>query len=168
MPKLAKSSGGPSKVDIPMAPMIDIVFQLLIFFMLNLKIVAPEGNFNVNMPIGAPSVANPDDPQVPDIKVRLQADVAGNLVQLFLGDNRLGNDDRAFEKLNSEILKLIGRPGAAMAKDVEVEIDADYDLRYEFIIKAVSKCTGRLDSKGNVIRYVEKVKFAPPKKKGNA
>jgi len=50
MPKLAKT-GGLSKVDIPMAPMIDIVFQLLIFFMLNLKIVAPEGNFNVNMPI---------------------------------------------------------------------------------------------------------------------
>ncbi len=167
MPKLAKA-GGSSKVDIPMAPMIDIVFQLLIFFMLNLKIIAPEGNFNVNMPIGAPSPANPDDPQPPDIKVRLVADDLGNLAQLMLGDNRLGNDDRAFERLNSEILKLIGRPGAAMADDVQVEIDADYDLHYEYVIKAVSKCTGRLDSRGNVIRYVEKIKFAPPKKKGNA
>ena len=37
--------------------MIDIVFQLLIFFMLNLKIVAPEGNFNINMPIAAPQAA---------------------------------------------------------------------------------------------------------------
>ena len=46
MPKTKKSEGV-AKVDIPMAPMIDIVFQLLIFFMLNLKIVAPEGNFNV-------------------------------------------------------------------------------------------------------------------------
>ena len=164
MPKLAKSSGGPSKVDVPMAPMIDIVFQLLIFFMLNLKIVAPEGNFNVNMPIGQPSAAAPDDP-ISELKVKLQADAAGNLVQLRLGDNPLGNDDRAFERLNSEILKLIPRPGAAMAKKVEVEIDADYDLRYEYVIKAISKCTGRLDSKGNVVRYVEKIKFAPPKKK---
>ena len=55
-----------------------------------------------------------------------------------------------------------------MAQDVEVEIDADYDLRYEYIIKAVSKCTGRLDSRGNVIRYVEKVKFAAPKKRAPA
>ena len=47
--KLAKPSSL-SKVEIPMAPMIDIVFQLLIFFMLNLKIVAPEGNFNINLP----------------------------------------------------------------------------------------------------------------------
>jgi biopolymer transport protein ExbD len=165
MPKLVKTGGGPSKVDIPMAPMIDIVFQLLIFFMLNLKIVAPEGNFNVNMPIGAPSPANPDDPQTPDIKVRLLADDLGNLAQVQLGDNRLGNDQRAFDRLNSEILKLIGPPGAARANDVQVEIDADYDLRYEYIIRAVSKCTGRLDSRGNVIRYVEKIKFAPPHKK---
>ena len=93
MPKLTKT-GGLSKVDIPMAPMIDIVFQLLIFFMLNLKIVAPEGNFNVNMPIKAPSETPPDEPIVPDIKVKLQADANGNLVQLLLGDNPLGNDDR--------------------------------------------------------------------------
>lgn len=167
MPKLTKT-GGLSKVEIPMAPMIDIVFQLLIFFMLNLRISSPEGNFNVNMPIGAPSAPQEDKPIVPDIKVKLQADANGNLIQLRLGDNPLGNDDRAFQRLNSEILKLIGRPGAAMAKDVEVEIDADYDLRYEYIIKAVSNCTGRLDSRGNVVRYVEKVKFAPPKKRAPA
>lgn len=163
MPRLVKS-GGLSKVDIPMAPMIDIVFQLLIFFMLNLKIIAPEGNFNVNMPIGAPAAAKVDAPQPPDIKVRLEADAAGNLVQLYLGDNKLGADDRAFERLNSEILKLVGRPGAAIAENVEVEIAADYNLKYEYVIKAISRCTGRLDSKGNIIRYVEKIKFAPPKK----
>lgn len=163
MPKLNKAGGLPSKVDIPMSPMIDIVFQLLIFFMLNLKIIAPEGNFNVNMPIGQKVQSDSSEP-ITDIKVRLQADAAGNLAQLTLGDNPLGNDDRAFEHLNSEILKLIPRPGAAMAQKVEVEIDADYALRYEYVIKAISKCTGRLDSKGNVIRYVEKIKFAPPKK----
>ncbi len=163
MPKLTKT-GNLSKVDIPMAPMIDIVFQLLIFFMLNLKIVAPEGNFNVNMPIGAPASAANEN-QLTDIKVKLQADANGNLVQLRFGDIPLGNDDRAFEKLNQEILDLVGRPGAAKPKDIEVEIDADYDLRYEYIIKAVSKCTGRIDSKGQVIRFVEKVKFAPPKKR---
>lgn len=163
MPKLVKTGKGPSKVDIPMAPMIDIVFQLLIFFMLNLKIVTPEGNFNVNMPIGVAAASDAADPII-DIKVKLRADAAGNLAQVILGDNPLGNDDRAFEHLNSEILKSVPPPGAAMSQKVEVEIDADYDLRYEYVIKAVSKCTGRLDSKGNVIRFVEKIKFAPPKK----
>lgn len=164
MPRLTRT-GGLSKVDIPMAPMIDIVFQLLIFFMLNLKIIAPEGNFNVNMPIGKPAAANPDAPQPPDIKVRLEAGADGNLAQMYLGENALGADEGAFDKLNSEILKLIRAGGPALANDVEVEIAADYDLRYEYVIRAVSRCTGRLDSKGNIIRYVEKIKFAPPKKK---
>ena len=165
MPAITKAPSGPSKVDVPMAPMIDIVFQLLIFFMLNMKIIAPEGNFNVNMPIGAPVAADPDQPQIPDIKVRLQSDAAGNLVQLSLGDNALGNDERAFEKLSQEMLNKFGRPGAALSDDVEVEIDADYDLRYEYIIKAVSKCTGKIDAAGHVTRFVEKIKFAPPHKR---
>jgi biopolymer transport protein ExbD len=165
MPAISKRPSGPSKVEIPMAPMIDIVFQLLIFFMLNLKIVAPEGNFNVNMPIGTPAAASPDEPQIPDIKVRLQSDAAGNLVQLSLGENALGNDDRAFEALNQKIFEKFGRPGAALSDQVEVEIDADYELRYEYIIKAVSKCTGRIGPKGNFIRFVEKIKFAPPHKR---
>ena len=38
-----------------MTPMIDCVFQLMIFFMLTLKFVQAEGNFDINMPArGAP------------------------------------------------------------------------------------------------------------------
>ena len=107
--KLRNRSSGPSKVEIPMAPMIDIVFQLLIFFMLNLKIVSPEGNFNINMPIGAPSAAAAEQ-NLPDIKVGLRSDRDGNLTQLTLGSKNLGNDDMAFERLNKEILQIIGRP----------------------------------------------------------
>ncbi len=40
------------KIEPQMAPMIDVVFQLLIFFMLTLKITSPEGDFNINMPLG--------------------------------------------------------------------------------------------------------------------
>ena len=41
--------------EMDITPMIDIVFLLLIFFMLTLKILAPEGDFNINMPIGQAS-----------------------------------------------------------------------------------------------------------------
>lgn len=153
-----------SKAEVPMAPMIDIVFQLLIFFMLNLKIIAPEGNFNINMPIGAPSNQT-SEPNLPDIKVGLRSDANGNLTQLTLGQKNLGNDDAAFSRLNSEILKIIVRPGNPLTKDVEVEIDADYELQYKYIIQAVSKCTGRYDPQTKqVVRYIEKIKFAPPHK----
>lgn len=162
--KLRNRTSGPSKVEVPMAPMIDIVFQLLIFFMLNLKIVAPEGNFNINMPISAPSAAAAEQ-NLPDIKVGLLSDRDGNLSQLTLGSKNLGNDDMAFERLNKEILQIIGRPGNPLTKDIEVEIDADYETQYKYVVKAISKCTGRIDPATKAVtRYVEKIKFAPPHK----
>jgi biopolymer transport protein ExbD len=161
--KLSKPSGL-SKVEVPMAPMIDIVFQLLIFFMLNLKIIAPEGNFNINLPITAPSNAE-QDVNLPDIKVGLRSDRDGNLTQLTLGGNNLGNDNAAFDRLNQEILKIIGRPGNPLTKDIEVEIDSDFECQYKYIVKAISRCTGRFDPQTQkVARYVEKIKFAPPHK----
>ncbi|MEI8383672.1 MAG: biopolymer transporter ExbD [Planctomycetota bacterium] len=161
--KLAKPSSL-SKVEIPMAPMIDIVFQLLIFFMLNLKIVAPEGNFNINLPVSAPSNA-PSEINLPDIKVGLRSDRDGNLVQLTLGGNNLGNDNAAFERLNAEVLKIIGRPGNPLTKDIEVELDADFECQYKYVVKAISRCTGRFDQRTQAVtRYIEKIKFAPPHK----
>lgn len=161
--KLSKSSA-PSKVEVPMAPMIDIVFQLLIFFMLNLKIVAPEGNFNINLPISAPSNAQ-QDISLPDIKVGLRSDQDGNLTQLTLGGNNLGNNEAAFDRLNKEILTIIGRPGNPLTKEIEVELDADYECQYKYVVKAISRCTGRFDPQTQqVARYVEKIKFAPPHK----
>ena len=152
----------PAKLD--MTPMIDVVFQLMIFFMLTLKIVTEEGNFDINMPIGAPSQSS-TEALIPDIKVRLIAGADGNLSQLLLGQRSLGTGPRAFGTLNSEILKIIGSPGNPLTKDVEVEIDADYNLNYGFVIDAISACTGRWDPRSqNVVRYVEKIKFAPPRK----
>jgi biopolymer transport protein ExbD len=146
--------------------MIDVVFQLLIFFMLTLKIVEPEGDFNINMPIAAPARARPDDLQLPDIKVRLLADANGELTELRLGQRNLGNDPEAFERLNREILTLIGgKPGGPLAKDVELEIDPDYHLNNKYLIRVISSCTGKIDpSSKQMVRYVEKIKFAAPRK----
>jgi len=155
------------KIEPQMAPMIDVVFQLLIFFMLTLKVVEAEGDFNINMPIGAPSQAS-SDLTLPDIKVKLRANADGSLSQLSLGQRNLGRDAGVFRRLNNEILKMIGHPGNPLTKDMEVEIDADYDLQYQYVIQAVSACTGRLGKNGAIIRYVEKIKFAPPKTKGGS
>jgi biopolymer transport protein ExbD len=159
--KFAKSTV-PTKIVIPMAPMINVIFLLLIFSMLSMKIVSPEANFNINLPISAPSHARPHaSPH--DIKVGLESDRDGNLTQLTLGGHNLGNDEAAFDRLNREILLLIGRPGHPQTKDIEVELDADYECQYQFVVKAISRCTGTFDPQTQqVARYVEKIKFAPP------
>lgn len=146
-----------------MTPMIDCVFQLMIFFMLTLKFVQAEGTFDINMPAGGQPGGDILDQ---DIKVRLIADPSGNLVSLQIGQRELGNDDRAFARLNTEILRVIGGvPGGPASKDTEVEIDADYNLQYAYVIKAVTAITGRFDQRSQqVVRYIERIKFAPPRR----
>jgi hypothetical protein len=146
-----------------MAPMIDVVFQLLIFFMLTLKILAPEGDFNINMPIGQVAQADDTEPLL-DIKVRLQANPDGTLKQVVLGSRGLGNDPRVFDRLNLEIVGMVGRPGARFADDIVVEIDPDFGLHYSYLIEAVSACTGKIDPvTRQPVRYVEKIKLTKPR-----
>ena len=148
------------EMDTQMAPMIDVVFLLLIFFLLTLRIIEPEGDFNINMPIGAPSPLQNDELNLPEFKIRLIANPDGSLKQMTVGQVSFGNGDDVFGRLNASVLKFIGGAGNPISKDVEVEIDADYNLNYEIVIRAVGACTGSIQN-GEMVRYVEKIKFAP-------
>jgi biopolymer transport protein ExbD len=158
------------KIETQMAPMIDVVFQLLIFFMLTLKIIEPEGDFNINMPLGAPSEQTKDI-NLADIKVRLEANPqSGQLTKLkfgqtVLGENAAGMSEPevagAFANLNKQIELVSNRLGPNK-KDQEVEIDADFGLHYQYGIRAVSACTGKMQD-GTLTRFIEKIKFTAPK-----
>lgn len=163
--KIRNKTGEGEKIETQMAPMIDVVFQLLIFFMLTLKIIEPEGNFDINMPLGAPSSASQSEADLPPLKVRLIADPdTGELANLTFNSQSLGNGPNSFLRLNAEILKSVNALRAAGPENLdkqEVEIDPDYGLQYKNIIAAISACSGRLDEKGNMIRFISKIKFAP-------
>jgi biopolymer transport protein ExbD len=73
-----------SKIDINMTPMIDVVFQLLTFFMLTLKTVIVEGDFNIRMPLGASAGAAEADP-IPPIIVKMGATPEGRLSAVQIG-----------------------------------------------------------------------------------
>ena len=164
--KIRGSGKKAEKIDQQMVPMIDVVFQLLTFFMLTLKIVAQEGDFNINMPIGQSSASAPDT--VPNlIRVHLVANDDGTLGKILYMNTDLGVGETAYEKLNNRIRDAVSfRDGKPQNTDVEVEIEADYNLHYRYTIRAVSACTGTVlkTSDGEqLFRYVEKIKFAPPK-----
>lgn len=161
-----RSNTEAQKIEPQMAPMIDVVFQLLIFFMLTLNIVEPEGDFSINMPINAPS--NSSQPQVfTDLKIRLESTEDGRLKNVIFGQRPLGNNigkqDNVFTRLNIEILKHIGSPKNPFRKDMRVIIDADYNLDYTYTVKTISACTGKMKN-GKLIRYIEKIEFAPQRK----
>jgi biopolymer transport protein ExbD len=155
---------GVKKIETQMAPMIDVVFQLLIFFMLTLKIIEPEGDFDINMPLGAPSDSAVTDAELPPFKVRLEADPeSGALQQLYFNGAPLGRGPGAFDLLNGEILKAVNALQATGPENLEkqeVEIDPDYGLNYEYIINAIGACSGKMVD-GKMVRYISRIKFAP-------
>ena len=161
--KIRKSSGSVDKVEQQMTPMIDIVFQLLTFFLLSFKIVTPEGDFNIKMPIASQATPSIDEPTLP-IKVQLQADPAGELTGIIMNDRNLGTD---FDQLRLQIISIIGGdsgPGSA-ADDTECELDCDYNLRYDNVVKAIDAVSGYREG-GRIVKLIQKIRFTPPKKPG--
>jgi biopolymer transport protein ExbD len=80
---MAKRESKLSKVPVDMTPMIDVVFQLLTFFMLTLKTVIVEGDFNIRMPLG--SSAGPAEDPIPPLIVKMTATPEGHLSDVRLG-----------------------------------------------------------------------------------
>jgi biopolymer transport protein ExbD len=154
----------PDKIEIPMSPMIDCTFLLLIFFMVTLRIVPSEGDFSVNMPLTGPA-ATEEEVKLPPIKVRLEANNDGTLRNIIFGQTELGNDATAFNRLNTEVGILAGRADQRFADDIEFELDPDYNLHHKNLVNAVSACTGYFDPQTQqIMRYVEKIRFAQPRK----
>jgi biopolymer transport protein ExbD len=155
-------SGAPDKVEQQMTPMIDIVFQLLTFFIMSFKIAAVEGDFSIKTPLAAPSAGVPENiDSLPPIRVRLTANADGTLRGIQMGERSLPS----FDELHREVMAIVGTdsgPGS-LAEQAEVELDADYDLHYQNVISAVTAISGYVDPNGQIVKLIEKIKFAPPR-----
>jgi biopolymer transport protein ExbD len=142
-----------------MTPMIDIVFQLMVFFVFTFRIVLPEGDFNIRMPSAERSTASTPS-ESPLLKVRLRANADGQLAAVQLGDVSF-TGDAPFYQLQSQIRGLIGDAAGPGPSDQEVEIDADYNLKYRYAMMAITAVTGYVDDNGEQHKLVERVRFAP-------
>ncbi len=144
------------KNELPMTPMIDIVFLLLVFFIMTFKISAQEGDFNVKMPLqgdGSPV----DNTQLP-LKLRLRSDGSGQLQEILLNERSFGTD---WNQVRGYMVSLVGdASGPTEDEGPEVEIDLDYDLYYLHVIEAITAVTG-YRSGNDIVRLVDRIKFAP-------
>ena len=156
------TSSGQDKIELQMTPMIDIVFQLLVFFIMTFKIVSQEGDFNIKMPLAAPSEGLQEDTLAPPLKIRIQADSEGNLAQISLNERNFNNDWGA---LHEYIISYVGtdRGPGSLQDTTEDELDCDYKLNYEHVVSAITSVSGYIDSNDNIVKLVEKIKFAAPR-----
>jgi biopolymer transport protein ExbD len=151
-----------AKVEMQMTPMIDIVFQLLTFFIMTFKIVAAEGDFDIKMPLAA-SEGPPAIDKLPPMKVRLTATSGGQLTKIRLNDNDFGI---SFDGLHNYIISVIGddRGPGSRQETAEIELDCDPQLHYGNVIRAITAVSGYSDADGNIVKLVEKIRFTPPKR----
>jgi len=155
-----KKSQLSDKIDINMTPMIDVVFQLMSFFMCSLKIVAPEGEFDIRMPLGKSASAVVEDEQLPPIKVKLSANPDGSLAGIVVNSNPVAD----FSGLQKKVVEWVGtaRGPDSRAGRTEVELDCDYGLKYVNVVRAITAVSGTVQD-GQIVELIKKIKFTPPK-----
>jgi biopolymer transport protein ExbD len=155
------ASGAPDKIEINMTPMIDVVFQLLSFFIMSFKIISQEGDFSIKMPIAAPREGLPDE-SLPPMKVRIRAGAGGELANISLNENQFGT---SFQDLHAYIAGIVGNETGPSREAFEVEFDCDYNLKYQYVVEAITAVSG-YKSGDQIVKLVEKIKFSPPRQPG--
>jgi biopolymer transport protein ExbD len=149
------------KVELSMTPMIDIVFLLNIFFLFTFKIVLPEGDFNVQMPSAAAARAA-EPSELPPLRLVMKSAPTGELADLQLAGRSFGNGRDAFAQLQNYIRTQVVADGGVAAEEQEVEIDADYNLNYDYVVRAITAVTGYVEN-GQPHKLIERIKFTPPR-----
>jgi biopolymer transport protein ExbD len=142
------------RVEFDMTPMIDCCFQLIIFFMLSLRMMAPEGDLDMKMPLVSGGQATPTRDLVVD--VRLASDAAGELSGIRCGDRTLSD----FGQLRREIAALAHSDAPAGARP-EVVLRCDPRLDYRHTVAAVTAVAGFRDPQGGIVRLTDRVRFGP-------
>jgi biopolymer transport protein ExbD len=158
--KVRNNKLGPDEeIELQMTPMIDIVFQLLVFFIMTFKIVAMEGDFNIKMPMAAISEGLPPEDEFPPMVVKLSPDSEGNC-SIRMNGKPFGN----FQELREHIIGVIGsdRGPSSKQESAEIELDCDFNLKYAHVIEAITHVSGYIDDNTNeIVKLVEKIKFKP-------
>src|SRR3954454_22103139 len=102
-----------------MTPMIDIVFQLLAFFIFTLRIISQEGDLEIQMPQVAGPHSKSISAAVP-LQIRLTAAKDGSLARIRLNDLAVAD----MRDLRSRIFRLVG-DNPILAAEMETEVQCD-------------------------------------------
>ena len=151
-----KSLGG-EKIDINMTPMIDVVFQLMSFFIMTLKIVDVEGDFFVKMPPASAAAGAVTEALTAPLRLKIKADQKGNVAGILLDDRAFAN----FDELNLYVAGFV-KSNKDLADTAEVEIDADYKLKYQYTMMAITAVSGYKTPENQTVKLIEKIKFTQP------
>ena len=153
-------------IKLNMTSMIDIVFQLLVFFILTFKVVVQEGDYNVRMPLAAVDNQTMDETPPDIIRVFLRAGESGTISTIEVDDEievkTLAADDvvELYKQLNDYVDAKVSAGGDPEAGvETEVEFDIDSNLKYGYTVRAIEAVSGKQLADGNVKKLIENIKL---------
>ena len=105
-----------------------------------------------------PPRACPIRTPLPPIKIRITAAENGRIAGIKFADVARSKTSTS---CGSRSARSWATPPARCPRDTEIEFDCDYNLRYEYVIQAMTAVSGYIRD-GQVVKLVEKIKFTPP------
>jgi len=140
---------------LPMSPMIDIIFLLLIFFVMTFQIVPLEGDLSITAPLQAGDRVEQIEelPLDPPLHVKLTANADGGLAEIDMA----GHSFATTADLARRIRDLFAGSSEPSAEAV---IEADPELDYAHVIDVLTALSGYVDESGGTVKLIGKIRFS--------
>ena len=120
-------------VEMQMGPMIDMVFLLLVFFMVSAKPIKQESDINIGLP---GTVAQEEALEIPD-EQRIQIQPNG---QVVLNDQPMDSPASAEMPALVSTLKRFKESADSNKSEALITIDADDAANHERIVQVLNAC----------------------------
>lgn len=120
-------------VEMQMGPMIDMVFLLLVFFMVSAKPIKQESDVNIGLP---GTVAQEEVLDIPD-EQRIKIDASG---QVILNDQPIDSPQSPELPNLTATLKRFKESADANKSEALVTIDADDQANHQRIVTVLNAC----------------------------
>lgn len=118
-------------IDVQMAPLIDVVFLLLIFFMLTMAVRKPDVREGTAAPLELAL-------ELPHSGAAVASSAPTDTLVLAVDKN--GNKYAGVQQLSTQALHNIVKAAAARNPNQKVRIDADRSAKYEDVIEVIELC----------------------------
>ncbi|HTU27693.1 MAG TPA: biopolymer transporter ExbD [Pirellulales bacterium] len=144
---MRKRKKGKEEVELNLAAMLDMAFQLLTFFILTFKPAPIEGQITLRMPppqsitpVVSGKEAGKDDKSTDPLKglktliITVLPNGAGGLGQMMVGEETLGG----LAMLDTRLREIFGNAGTPFD---QVVVQVAPDLRYDALMSVIDVCT---------------------------
>ncbi len=152
MAPIRKAEAG-REVELPITPMLDMAFQLLMFFILTYRPSMLEGHMALSLPSAGdaraatpvevdPKTSAPEEmPELPAevtvlVKTQDGANTDGRIHQLLVQE-RQGNKEFANQQ---ELRQYLQRVRQTLTNQTDIKIQADARLKYAAVIEVMDTC----------------------------